>query len=70
MPGDGDFAVFVEAERGPEWRGFFRELETAKETAQELADREKFEAFVFSFKDASEIARRFPQRKPRAPEAA
>jgi hypothetical protein len=67
MPGDdGEFAVFAQGDKGPEWRAFFGDLESAKKKAQELASTEGLELFVFSLKDASEVARFFPKPKPGA----
>lgn len=63
---DGEFAVFAQGDNGPEWRAFFGDLEAAKKKAQELASREGLELFVFSVKDASEVARLFPKPRPGA----
>jgi hypothetical protein len=51
-----EFAVFVVDDQGPLYRGSY-DLETAKEIAKELAAKEGFEFFVYSFQSRSEIAR-------------
>ena len=43
------------------WRDVFPDLETAKVRAQRLATEEGLEFFVFSFREAREIARFFPK---------
>jgi hypothetical protein len=71
MPGDDQFAVFAQDEKGPVWREFFPDLESAKAKARELAIQEGTEFFVFRLKDASEVARFFPLRpKPGTQSAA
>lgn len=55
------FALFVEDERGPLFRQSMEDLEEAKRTAQELADREGFPFFVFSFHDARRLFRFEPR---------
>ena len=62
MPHDHQFGLFVEDEKGHLWRGFFDDLEAAKSSAQELANKEGFEFFVFNFRHFSEVARCFPAR--------
>jgi hypothetical protein len=67
MPNDHQFGLFVEDEKGHLWRGFFDDLEAAKKSGQELANKERLEFFVFNFKDFTEVARVFPARpKPSA----
>ncbi|HEV2498361.1 MAG TPA: hypothetical protein VGY31_02125 [Terriglobia bacterium] len=67
MPREAQFALFVKDDKGTLWRGFFNDLDEAKRKAQELADLEGFEFFVYDFKTASEIARFFPRKpKPRS----
>jgi hypothetical protein len=58
-----DFGVFAQEKDGPLWRGSAATLEEARAKAEQLAIEEDKEFFVFSFKDASEVARCFP--KPR-----
>lgn len=65
MRQDHRFGVFVEDEKGHLWRGFFDDLEAAKSSAQELANQEGLEFFVFDFRDFSEVARFFPARPRR-----
>jgi len=60
MPYDPEFGLFVQDEDGALWRGFFADLDEAKRTAQKLANEERFEFFVFSLKDFTEVARAFP----------
>lgn len=62
MPYDHQFGLFIQDEKGPLWRGFFADLDAAKQTAQELANRENREFFVFNFKNFTEVARSFPPR--------
>ena len=62
LPDNPEFALFVHEEKGPFWRGFYSDLEEAKRRAQELANEEGFEFFIFRFKDKSEIARFFPAK--------
>lgn len=67
MPGQGqDYAVFSEGEGGAMWRAFSADLESAKARAQQLAIDDGIEVFVFSFNDASEVARFFPKPNPKA----
>lgn len=66
MPREARFALFVQDSQGTLWREYFNDLDEAKRKAQELADLEGFEFFIYDFKTASEIARFFPrQPKPR-----
>ena len=62
MPHEPEFGLFIQDEEGPLWRGFFADLDEAKRTAQKLANEERFEFFVFSLKDFTEVARAFPVR--------
>jgi hypothetical protein len=64
-----NFAIFVAAEHGPLWKAFVENLEQAKIKAQQIAIDEGEEVFIFSFKDASEVAHFFPKPKPKAPKA-
>ena len=65
MPNDHQFGLFVDDEKGKMWRGFFDDLEAAKKSGQELANKERLEFFVFNFKDFTEVARCFPARPRR-----
>ena len=58
-----EFAVFAEEEGGPIWRADAPGLEEAKRLAQQRADQEGIEFFVFSFRTASEVARFRPHPK-------
>ena len=62
MPSDGKFGVFSQGENGPLWKGFFDDLDEAKVLAQELANRERLESFIYEFQRYSEIARFSPAR--------
>jgi len=64
-----DYGIFVDDERGPVWKAFFADLDGAKERAQQIAIENGVEAFVFSFKDSSEVARFFPKPVRRTPNA-
>ncbi|MGH9377960.1 MAG: hypothetical protein ACRD1I_04095 [Terriglobia bacterium] len=67
MPHEAQFCLFVQHDKGPLWRGFFNDLDEAKRKAQELADREGFEFFIYNLQSSTEIARFFPSRpKPDA----
>lgn len=67
MPREAQFGLFVQDDQGTLWRGFFNDLDEAKRKAQELADLEGFEFFIYDFKTASEITRFFPRKpKPRS----
>ena len=67
MPRDiesGDeFAVFAIGDRGPVWRDLFLDFEIAKMKAQELANREGVECFVFAARTAREVARFLPRTR-------
>jgi hypothetical protein len=69
MAHEPEFGLFIEDEKGPLWRGFFADLDEAKRTAQKLANKERFEFFVFSLKDFTEVARAFPVRLQRGASA-
>jgi hypothetical protein len=60
MPYDPEFGLFLQEQDGALWRGFFSDLDEAKRAAQRLANEERFEFFVFSLKDFTEVARAFP----------
>lgn len=57
MPHENQFGLFIQGDKGPLYWGFFDDLEAAKKAAQEGADKEGLEFFVFSFKDFTEVAR-------------
>jgi hypothetical protein len=60
-----EFDIFAQSEgEGALWRGSASTLEEARARAQQLAIEEGKEFFVFSFKDASEVARYFPRPRP------
>ena len=62
-----EFAVFAEDSKGPLWRMFAHDLDTARRKAQQFATDEGVEFFVYSFRDYSVVARFFPkQHKPTA----
>lgn len=65
-----EFAVFAQDEKGPMWRAAAARLEEAKRLAQQLADREGIEFFVFSFRTAREVARFLPHSRRGRPEGA
>ena len=56
-----EFAILAQEEKGPMWREDLTDLGKAKVKAQRLALDEGIEFFVFSFKDAKEVARFFPK---------
>jgi len=59
MPGKAeDYGIFVDDER---WPAFLADLDGAKARALQIAIDDGVEAFVFSFKDSSEVARFFPR---------
>jgi len=60
-----NFGIFVAAEHGSLWRSFVADLEEAKMKAQQIAIDDGEEVFIFSFKDASEVAHFFPKPKPK-----
>ena len=60
MPDEYRFAVFSQDARGPLWKGFFHDLDVAKQKAEACVIEDGLEAFVFSFDSASEVARFFP----------
>lgn len=62
------FALFVEDQHGPLFRQYSEDLEEAERTAQELADREGFPFFIFSFNDAKPVGR-FEPRANTSPRA-
>ena len=59
---DQTFAVFCQDGAGPVWRGFFNDLDAAKQKAKQCVHEEGLEAFVFSFQSYTEVARFFPAR--------
>ena len=63
MPHDHQFGLFIQDGKGPLWRGFFTDLDEARQKAERLANEEGAEFFVFNFKNFSEVARFFPDRK-------
>ncbi len=65
MSDGDDFGLFVQDEDVPLWRACFTDLGAAKIRAQELANEEGFEFFVFNFRDRSEVARFFPVKSMR-----
>jgi len=69
MPYEPEFGLFVENEEGPLWRGFYADLDEAKRTAQNLANEEGLEFFIFSLKDFTEVARAFPVQLQGGPSA-
>jgi hypothetical protein len=58
-----EFAVFAVGDRGPVWKDLSLDYQVAKIKAQELADREGVECFVFAARDAREVARFFPRTR-------
>jgi hypothetical protein len=64
-----EFAIFAQDEKGPMWREALPDLDTAKVKAKRLAMDEGVEFFVFSFKDAREVARFFPKPTQGTPKA-
>ena len=63
MPHDHQFGLFIQDDKGPLYRGFYTDLEDAKRKAQELADKEGYEFFIYNFKGFIEIARFYPQKR-------
>lgn len=61
-----DFAVFVEAEKAPVYKGSFADKEEAVRVAQASANLSGSEAYVYSFSNFREIARFFPDREESA----
>ena len=64
MPSDDEFAVAAQGEEGLVWRDVLLDFGAAKAKAQELANREGVQVFVFSTKDAREVARFHPKQPP------
>ena len=60
MTGD-QFSIFAQEDKGVLWKVAFSDLEVAKFKARELAIQEGIEFFIFSRKDAIEVARFFPK---------
>lgn len=65
----GGFELFAQDDKGPMWRGSFSDLESAKVKAQELANQEGIEFFVFNLGVAQEVARFFPEPKAKQTQA-
>ena len=63
-----EFVIFAQNDKGPLRRAAAPDLEEAKRLAQQLADEEGIEFFVFSFRTAREIARFVPNPKQLRPE--
>jgi hypothetical protein len=57
-------AIFIQDEKGPLFREFCNDFKEGRRRAQELADRERFSFFLFSFKEMKEIARFEPNPEP------
>ena len=57
---DEEFGLFIQDERGPAWRGTSTDLHDAERKAQEIANTEGVECFVYSFKKFKEIVRCYP----------
>ena len=72
MPCHHQFGLFAQHKTGPLWKAFFTDLDEAKRYAQQLANRDGFEYFVFNFVELTEVARAFPLNGPqiRPPRAA
>ena len=67
MSHDQAFGVFRDDEAGPQWRAFFASFELAKSKAQEFANGEGCEFFIYNYENSSEVARLFhSRRKPHA----
>ena len=60
MTYDPQYGVFAVDEKGPLWKGFFDALNNAKLQAQNLADLERCEYFVFDVSSSTEVFRAFP----------
>ena len=67
MPYDFQFWLFQECGDGPLWRGSFDDIDRAKRQAQQLADEERQEFFVFCFRFFTEVARVHPSRVAPSP---
>jgi hypothetical protein len=62
-----EFDLFLRDDKGPIFRGVVHGLEAAKRKAQEIANAEGFECFVFSLKDFRQVEILLPAtKKPRA----
>jgi hypothetical protein len=55
------FSLFTQDQRGQRWRGVFDRIDRANRTAQETADRENRECFVYDARARKEIGRYFPK---------
>jgi hypothetical protein len=62
-----EFGVFSRGDRGLTWRESAHDLDAARSRAQQLATEEEKEFFVFSFRDATEVARFCPKSEIRNP---
>jgi len=57
------FDLFRDDAQGPLWQRSFIEFEEAKRQAQEMADDQGYEFFIFDCTTSSEVARVFPARR-------
>ena len=62
MPDECAFGLFTQDEKGPLYRGFFDNLESAKKAAQENANKEGLEFVVYSFRTYAEVGRFKPKK--------
>jgi hypothetical protein len=60
MPLHATLGLFAQHKAGPLCKGFFTDLKEAKQQAQQLANRDGCEYFIFSFVHFIEVARVFP----------
>ncbi len=64
-----DFGIFIQDGKGPLFKEFFADREEAKRKAEQLAQTEGVECFVYSFQTFKEVARFRPApRKPTKPD--
>lgn len=66
---DHPFALFIQDQKGPLFRGYCDDLQEGSRQAQELADEEGFPFFIFCFRDSKNVAT-FEPRVPQGRTAA
>jgi hypothetical protein len=62
---DRRYALFIQHANKSLWKGFFGDLEDAKQQAQSLADTEGCEYFVLDLPRAAEAFRALPLNTPK-----
>lgn len=54
------FMLFIQDEKGPMYRAGLNDLAEAKRLGREIAETEKVECFIYSFKEYREVERFYP----------